>query len=161
MQPREELLAAEERGWRELNDLIRPLEPDELEVAVDGGASWTVKDLMWHVACWSAEAFETLERIRAGTYDGSHESWDATEDLNARWLEQSRALDVRTVKAAWFATRTEMVEAFGTLPQVTPDAFEWFGETGPRHYADHLGDLKRWSERLRASRMRGADEARP
>ena len=124
----DELLWAEDRGWRELSDLVRRVRSDDLEVSGDGAGGWTVKDLMWHVARWSAEAIETLEQIWAGTYDGGHDSWDTTDERNARWLEESRRLDLVTVKAAWYATRTIMVETFGSLPDPTPDAIEWFEE---------------------------------
>lgn len=159
----DELLSAEDRGWRELRDLVHQV-PSRLEVPGDGAGGWTVKDLMWHVARWSAEAVETLEQIWVGTYEGGHDSWDGTDERNARWLEESRGLDLITVKAAWHATRTLMVETFGSMPAPTPDAIEWFEETGPRHYADHLDDLRSWVGRLLGEgggEMPGPAEARP
>jgi hypothetical protein len=147
----EDLLSAEERGWRQLNDLIDPLGPEDFAIPGDGSDGWTVKDLMWHVARWSAEAAETLDRIRAGTYDGGHESWDSTEELNARWLDESRRMDLPSVKAEWYAMRKRMVEAFAALPDPNADAIEWFEETGPKHYADHLDDLRSWVDRLGGS----------
>jgi hypothetical protein len=155
----DELLSAEDRGWQQLKDLVHRLRPADLEVAGDGADGWTAKDLMWHVARWSAEAVETLEQIWAGTYDGGHDSWDTTEERNARWLEESRGLDLVTVKAAWYATRTIMVETFGSMREPTADAIEWFEETGPRHYDDHVRDLRSWVDRL--AEMPGPAEARP
>jgi hypothetical protein len=155
---REELLAAEERGWGEVGSLVRGLDASHLEVAGVGEQRWTAKDLMWHVACWSAEASSTFERIRAGSYDGGHEAWDDTDELNARWLEVSRGLDVLTVKAAWYASRTRLVEGFGAFAEPDADAVEWFEESGPNHYAEHLSDLRGFVERLegRAGEMGGA-----
>jgi hypothetical protein len=35
------------------------------------------------------------------------------------------------------------------LGEVRPDADEWFEESGPAHYDEHLPDLHPWVERLR------------
>jgi hypothetical protein len=53
-------------------------------------------------------------------------------------------MDLKTVKAEFAASRTRMVVEFGTLPEVTPAAVEWFEESGPLHYQEHLVDLRRW-----------------
>jgi hypothetical protein len=34
----------------------------------------------------------------------------------------------------------------GSLTALTPEAEEWFVESGPAHYAEHLGHLERWAE---------------
>jgi hypothetical protein len=39
-----------------------------------------------------------------------------------------------------------MLEAFASLSALTPDAEEWFVESGPAHYAEHVRDLRRWGE---------------
>jgi hypothetical protein len=41
-----------------------------------------------------------------------------------------------------------MVERFAAFEPLSPDADEWFDETGPLHYAAHLSDLPRWVEQL-------------
>jgi hypothetical protein len=37
-----------------------------------------------------------------------------------------------------------MLEVFRALEQVTPDAIEWFEESGALHYAVHAADLRRF-----------------
>ncbi|MFN8234177.1 MAG: hypothetical protein U0V56_12165 [Actinomycetota bacterium] len=32
----------------------------------------------------------------------------------------------------------------GGAAEITPDAWSWFDESGARHYAEHVGDLRRW-----------------
>jgi hypothetical protein len=64
----------------------------------------------------------------------------------------TRELEVDTVRSEWHASRTRMLEAFGALDEITPDADEWFEESGPSHYAAHLPDLERWLRGMRADR---------
>lgn len=144
---REELLLAEEQGWRELNELIGTLSDEQLEIPGSSPEGWAVKDLLWHVACWSADCVRAFEQMRAGTFTGVTIDED-TDAVNRRWFEQSRGLDLGTVRAEWHASRTMMVERFAAL-ELTPDADEWFDETGPLHYAKHLADLRDWVGRLR------------
>lgn len=141
---REELLHAEELGWRQLNALIDGLTDDELE-APYGDEGWCAKDMMWHVACWCADCVRALDQMRAGVFTGETLGED-TETVNHRWLEQSRRLDLETVRAEWGASRSSMVERFAALEPLTPDADEWFDEAGPLHYAQHLPDLRAWVE---------------
>lgn len=144
---REELLHAEELGWRSLNELIEGLSEEQLErpgLTPDG---WSVKDLMWHIACWSADCVRALDQMRAGTFTGRTFEEDV-ETVNRRFFEASRNLDLRTVRAEWYASRTLMVERFAAFEPLTPDADERFDESGPLHYAEHLPDLRAWVERL-------------
>jgi hypothetical protein len=146
---REELLRAEERGWHELNGLIEGLSTAQLERPGYAPDGWSVKDMMWHVACWSADCVHAFDQMRAGTFTGATIEEDA-EDVNRRWFEQSQRLDVTTVKAEWFASRTVMVERFASFGSLTPDADEWFDETGPIHYEKHLIDLRTFVPTLRS-----------
>ncbi len=147
---REELLRAEEQGWRSLNELIAGLADEELERPEVTPEGWSVKDLMWHIACWSADCVRALDQMRAGTFTGSTFDEDV-ETVNRRFLEVSRRLDLATVRAEWFTSRTLMVERFAAFEPLTPDADEWFEESGPLHYAKHLADLRAFVERLRGS----------
>jgi hypothetical protein len=144
---REELLRAEERGWVELNALVGRLAPEQVERSGYAPDGWSVKDLMWHVACWSANCVRAFDQMRAGTFTGQTIEED-TETVNHRWFEQSRRLDLDTVRVEWFASRTLMVERFAAFEPLTPDADEWFDESGPIHYATHLADLRAWVEGL-------------
>lgn len=145
---REELLHAEELGWRSLNELIEGLSDEELERPGLTPEGWSVKDLMWHIACWSADCVRALDQMRAGTFTGRTFDEDV-ETVNRRFFAASQRLDLRTVRAEWHASRTLMVERFAAFEPLTPDADEWFDESGPLHYAKHLADLRGWIARLR------------
>jgi hypothetical protein len=139
----ETLIAAEDAKWHELCGTSDRFSHEQMEqpgVTPDG---WSVKDVMFHIAAWAAGCGLQLERIRMGTYTRPDED---VERLNREWLELSRTMDIHTVRAELAAARTRMVLEFGTLPEVTPDAVEWFEESGALHYDAHLPGLEAWAE---------------
>jgi hypothetical protein len=42
------------------------------------------------------------------------------------------------------AARVRARAAWQALPEITPDAWSWFEESGPNHYAKHVHDLTAW-----------------
>jgi hypothetical protein len=142
---RDELLREEDAAFAEFLAEVRGLGAGAVdEPLLPGG--WSVRDLLWHVACWCAECAHALERIRLGTYGGWEEDTDA---LNARFLEEGRRHDAATCRATLAAARNRMLQELAALPEEPPgEAVEWFRESGALHYREHLEDL-------RAARMRG------
>ncbi len=89
---------------------------------------------MFHVGAWCAEAANQLERMRMGTYVDARID---IEVMNRAWFEISTELDVPTVKAELHAARTKMRQEWCELGErgaLTPDAIEWFEESGHIHY---------------------------
>jgi len=144
---REDLLRSEDRGWAELHSLLDALSPRQMLEPGLTPEGWSVKDLLWHLGAWWAEAVIMLERIRAGTYDRKDEA-TSVDELNARFLEEGRRLDLATVKPELYAARNQALLGFAALPELTPEAEEWFRESGPEHYEDHLDDLRAWGSKL-------------
>ena len=145
MDRRHELVHAEEQGWAELVGLLEGLSPAQLEEPGLSPDGWSVKDLMFHVGCWSADCAHVLERIRMGTFEEPEIDIDA---VNREWFEVSRTLDLATVRAELMSGRNRMLQEWAALEEITLEADSWFEESGPIHYADHAGDLRRWVERL-------------
>jgi hypothetical protein len=50
------------------------------------------------------------------------------------------------VRAGFEASRRRMIEAIGTLDEITPEAVEWFEESGALHYAKHAEALRSFLE---------------
>lgn len=146
MPTKRELLDTEEAGWAELVAAVEALTDEETE-AVGYYPDWSVKDLLGHLACWAAEAARQLERMAAGTYRSEHLDVDAR---NAEFLEAVRACTLAEVRAELWASRTQLLQALDQLPEVTPDAVEWFEESGAAHGAEHLPRLREWTQELRA-----------
>ena len=115
--------------------MIPPDRFEEPKLTADG---WSPKDAMFHVAAWCAEAANQLERMRLGTYV---DPMIDTEVQNREWFEISRDLDVShrhrrdPRRSDQDAARSGASSASTASP--TPDAIEWFEESGHIHYRGH------------------------
>jgi GTPase len=140
-------LAAEDRGWTEYHELIDSLTPQQMEQPGYFPEGWSVKDLMAHIASWQAETVQVLEQIRMGTFERQPVDVDA---MNERFYEANKDLPLSVVRAESWAARIRMLEEWDALPEVTPEAEEWFVESGPNHYAEHIDRLREWVKELTA-----------
>jgi hypothetical protein len=139
-----ELLDEEDRGWLAITEAFGDVPPDRFDEGALNDAGWSPKDAMYHIAAWTEEAAKVLGRIAAGTH---REGPVETDRLNERWLEEGRGLDDDVVRIRFAKGRVAMRETFQRLPDVNATAWEWFEESGRRHYAEHLPDLRRFLER--------------
>jgi hypothetical protein len=138
------LLADEERGWLALTEVFGDVPPDRFDEPSVTDEGWSPKDVMYHVAAWSEEAAKVLGRIAAGTHrDGDPD----VQALNEQWFEAGRGLDDDVVRIRFAKGRVAMRQVFSQLTEVDTTAWEWFEESGPRHYAEHLPDLRSFLER--------------
>ena len=128
----------EDAGWARLRGLLAQLTPEQMTRPAIGD-QWSVKDVLAHLACWWAEANAELERMRFGTYRLERRDID---EVNRRFYEANRDLDLPTVNAELHASRNKALEALWGLQELTPHAEEWFAESGPLHYVEHLADLE-------------------
>lgn len=148
---REDLLRQEADGWEELIHLVDGLTAEQLERPGYTAEGWSIRELLWHLARWCDEAADVIGRIADGTWDGvdpaAEPGW--VERQNLAWFEESRGMPLEAVRVRFQDARARMLARFGELSELTPEADEWFDESGPRHYAEHLPDLRAWVERLR------------
>ena len=147
MVPREDLFRSEDRGWNELHSQLETVSRQQMVEPGLTPEGWSVKDLLWHLGAWWAKAGVMLERIRVGTYEGAGQG-SSVDELNARFLEEGRRLDLATVTAQLYAARNHALVEFAALPEVTPEAEEWFRESGSEHYDEHRDDLRAWVDKL-------------
>ena len=143
---REELLRAEAEGWEELIAVLDATAPELLERPGMNAEGWAVRDVMWHLAFWCSDAARALGDIAEGRFERAHEPYGAEEvdRLNDRELERSRGMEADQVRSELHRERSAMLERFGALEVLTADADEWFEESGPLHYAEHLPELEAW-----------------
>lgn len=147
MATKRELARAEDAGWSEMMELIESLSPAEIELPGYYREGWSVKDLMAHVGSWQAEAGQILQQIRWGTFRGRPVDVDA---MNEQFYEVNKDLPLPVVRAEAWSARTRMLTEWNDLPEVTPEAEEWFRESGPEHYEEHLPRLRDWVKELRS-----------
>lgn len=141
------LLREEDTGWQGLHEAFARIPAERIEEGTVTPDGWSPKDVMFHVAAWLAECGEVLERMRAGTWDPAtapEETPAYVERANREWFEASRKMTAHDVRATFEAARQRAREGFGSLPAPSGEAWSWFEESGPLHYAKHLGDLEGW-----------------
>jgi hypothetical protein len=146
MTVKRELCRAEDDGWNELNGLVESLTPGQMEEPgyyPDEG--WSVKDLVGHLAAWMAEAAKILTQLHYKTYRKRDLDVDA---MNKEFFEANHDLPTPVVRAEAFAARNRMLAEMNALEEVTPEAEDWFEESGPRHYEEHLPRLREWVQEL-------------
>ena len=151
MARREELLRSEAEGWEAFVALADAMAPDLVELPGLNAEGWAVRDVMWHIAFWCADAAGALGAIVEGRFDRVREPYGDAEvnRLNDRELERSRGMQVDDVRAELHRARAAMLERFGAVAGLRGDADEWFEESGPAHYAEHASELQAW---IRANR---------
>jgi hypothetical protein len=147
-----EALVHEERiEWSRLEQVFARVAPDRFGEPTVTPEGWSPKDAMFHVAGWLEDCARVLESIRDGTFDpaaGRAESQrDHVERVNAELFERSRGMEAASVRQAFPAARARARAAFAALDEITTEAWEWFDESGPRHYLEHARDIAAWLER--------------
>jgi hypothetical protein len=147
VQTKAELRAAEDAGWAELLSVIESLSPELLQEPGYFPEGWSVKDMIWHIGSWQAEAQCVLEQLRMGTYVNRPIDVDG---MNQRFLEANRELPLAIVRAEAWSARTRMLIEMNLQAEVSTTAEEWFVESGAEHYAEHLPRLREWADELRA-----------
>jgi Mycothiol maleylpyruvate isomerase N-terminal domain len=143
---REELLRAEAERWAVFEAALDAVPADRLETPGLNAEGWAVRDLMWHVAFWCSDAARALTDIAEGRLERAHEPYTADEvdTLNDREFERSRSMLPQGARTGLHEMRAAMLTGFGALDEITDDADEWFEESGPLHYAEHVRELRAW-----------------
>jgi Mycothiol maleylpyruvate isomerase N-terminal domain len=133
-----ELILAEDERWAALCGLIEGVPAERL---LEAGVTpeWSVKDLLAHIGSWMAEAACVLERIRLGTYQSRSLHVD---EMNRQFYDAWKDQALPIVWAELESARTRMYQEWGALQQITPEAEEWFVESGPDHFDEHLPALR-------------------
>ena len=141
---RERLLREEDDAWRLLAERFDAVPESRFGEPALTPEGWSPKDAMFHISGWMADCGEQLTRMRAGRFDPGEESRESIERRNQAWFEVSRSMPSGDVRAGFVLARLRMLEAFRALEEVSPDAVEWFEESGTLHYAAHAEDLRRF-----------------
>jgi len=141
------LLREEAAAWRELEATFAVVPADRFEEPTLTPEGWSPKDAMFHVAGWMRDCAVQLEAMRSGAFDAREETREAIERQNQVWFEESRDLPAEAVRRGFEDARRQMLDSFGAMTTVTPDAVEWFEESGALHYPKHVEDLRTFLER--------------
>jgi hypothetical protein len=146
MSTAERLLQDEAEAFARLEAAFAAIPDDRFEEPTLTDDGWSPKDAMYHLSGWLRDAGDQLDRMREGTFDPTEETRDAIERQNRAWAEVSRDVPADEVRASLAPARRRLLEALASMEELTPDAIEWFEESGALHYAAHEPDLRRFLE---------------
>jgi hypothetical protein len=141
-----DLLAQEEAAWVGFERVVHAV-GDRLEEPGLTPDGWTVKDVIVHVGGWLDDCGAVLESLAAGTWDPSARPAETVERLarvNAGHVALAREMSVGQARAFVDTARARARTALSALDRVNAEAWSWFEEAGPMHYAKHGHDLAAW-----------------
>lgn len=154
---RARLSREETAGWDEMTEVLDRIPASEMQTPGAGPGDWTVKEVLFHVGAWTDQAAGRLALIRTGRY--VEEPID-TDARNVAYLAAGRGLDVHTVRVGLERARGRTLAGWAALRELSAPAVEWFGESGPEHYGEHVADLRAFAERIGAQGRPGAPARR-
>ncbi len=163
---RQELLAVVEDSWRQVDAAIDGL--DEAAMVEPGVVeTWSIKDLLGHIAAWEQMALRHVEQWRRGETPGIGAS--SVDDYNASEAARRRDWPLPKVREEAAETRQRLRTM---LESITDDEWatvvgegerrgplgDWVGgalggPTGPgSHATEHAQHIRDWRARLNARR---------
>lgn len=141
------LLARIEEEWQKLLALTEAMPPEIMERPGAVG-SWSVKDLLGHIATWEEESLRALKGLLRGEDVPVYPKAAEIRRFNAREVERRRGKTLEEVREEFLQAHRELMAFLEGLPG---DLFLPRGDLYRRvktdtysHYADHLRDLRRW-----------------
>ena len=138
------LLAEEDASWRAIREVFERVPLDRFEEPTLTPDGWSPKDAMFHLAGWMRECASHLEAMRLGVAEVIEETRETIEQQNRTWFEMSRTMSPVLVRQRFDESRHRMVDAFGAIDEPSPEAVEWFEESGALHHRKHIADLERF-----------------
>lgn len=136
------LLREEDEGWRRFDGVRARVVPDRIDEPTVTPDGWSPKDTLHHVAAWLDLCGEVLERIGAGSWSAEDDdALEPVDDVNARQFAVGAKMSPAEVDACLQRARMRARRAFADLDDVSSEAWSWFEESGPMHYAKHAHDL--------------------
>lgn len=154
-----ELLTRLDTAWAAFAAALRQIDPASM-TEPGAEASWSVKDILHHIASWEAHMIRTLEAAVSGQRPEHALSVSSDADidaLNADFYAAGATRSLDDVLLDSLATHAAAVTAVINTPApdlFEPDRFEW-RSSGPLwhhvggntfwHYEEHLESLDAWA----------------
>ncbi len=144
------------QAWEALGSAVDSFSDMELEQpgVVE---SWSIKDLLGHIAFWAQQAAENLQLMAAGRADEVRHPSDekAIDEWNEREWRVRRERPVSEVREEWLASFQGAMEALAALPSERLGeklkgytALNLFAVDTYEHYKEHLTHLVAWRREL-------------
>ncbi len=147
---RDQLLGQLDEAFAGLQATYRDLPEARKRVIMQG--SWSVKDILVHIAGWHREMAGALARIARGEKAApegvDYSNFDA---WNARWVEAARGTPVAEVEKDLDGSFVAFRQAVAALPEnrLIPGrtADRIVHEAGMDHYRHHAAQIRAWRDR--------------
>ena len=118
--------------------------------------TWSVKDILAHVAAWLREGAGALERLARGERAALGSLDDDVDARNARFVEQWRDASVQEVQTELYLAKDAFARALRALPQERfaegKAARRIVNEEGIDHFNEHARQIWKWKEREKVGR---------
>jgi hypothetical protein len=143
-------------AWEALGSAVDSFSDMELEQpgVVE---SWSIKDLLGHIAFWAQRAAHNLQAIAAGRVDDivALESKKTVDEWNEREWRRRRDLPLSAVREEWLESFQGAMEALAACPSKKLEekvegttALQSFALDTYEHYREHLAHLTAWRREL-------------
>lgn len=133
----EGMFTHESAGWERLTGVLDATPEGRLHLG-DGGVEWESRDVYAHLERWMAVQFP---RVEAYLETGEVPELEApTDELNARWTPEDRALSFEEARRRAFLTRDRFVRRMREVPVAKWNArlVSLCAGNSAGHYAEHL-----------------------
>lgn len=147
---RDQLLGELDEAFAGLQATYQDLPGTRKQVVMQG--TWSVKDILVHIAGWHREMAPALTRLARGERPVPEGvDYSDVDAWNARWVEAARATPVS-------AMGKELAESFGTFREAVsaiPEtrlspgrtADKIIHDVGMDHYRHHAAQIRAWRQR--------------
>jgi len=150
MSAKEELLSKAEAEFKALQEAIRGLDETRLTRTMLG--SWSIREILIHLAGWHREMTPALERLARGEKPVPEGvSYDDANAWNARFVEAKRGVHFSAVLTELEASYRAFLNAARAVPEERyapgKTATRLVEANGPHHYKEHGEQIRAWRQR--------------
>jgi hypothetical protein len=148
---RAELLAREAADWAELTGAYRGLPEAALTAPGAAGPTWSVKDVLNHVAAWQEAALRIIPEFLAGRRATLGHS---TDRFNAEQHVADAGRSLAATRRRLNASRKALLALIATVPDAPlldpAGRINWWVKyTTYAHYGEHINNLAAFAARHR------------
>ncbi len=152
-----ELLEALEDSHQEMIEMLEDL-PDELMIKPGINGSWSIKDILAHLAYWEGQTVTLLFQASKGVSKPTtvHFSKEKVDEINQRWYETSRERSLDQVWQDWIGVRKQMIRRVSEFSeqdlndlrrfpwQKSTPLWQWIANDSYEHEEVHADAIREW-----------------
>lgn len=147
MTPKDELLNQAARDYKAFYDTLRGLNEEQMTEVWLG--TWSVKDIVAHMAGWHREMAPALERLARGEKPiPAGIGYDDVDEWNARFTAAAKDTSVADVLLEFDKSHEEFMLAADLVPaeRYQPGKTTWKIVDGnsAHHYREHAEQIRAW-----------------